>query len=527
MLSRKLRRELFRSFGQFFSIFLLALLAMAVYVTFQGHVLSEEAARETFHEACNVSDLWVYGEDFTQEDLQTVRDLDFVQDAQLRTAIKGTAESVDGLQCDIYLMREDLVNRAYLLEGEAFDPTDPDGVWLTEAFASRHDLGVGDSFSMSYDGITFTRTIRGLIEAAEYEYRQADGDPDVYLENIAFVYMSYDAFPVRELVLHLIDTGKLTAADLQEEDLLTEDQLAKLAAVGLTLEDLTQENLRDMASELSDSTLSAVMPFTEMDIVTRDGGGLAHEDAVADALQGHYSAIIDRDSVAGLARLDSELDQHTAFSYLFVLIFLGIALLVISTSMKRMVEKQRTQIGTLNALGMRRRKIVAHYCSFSLWVSLLGAIAGLLVGHLAGVPFMLDIFGATYVVPGRVSQFAPIYIVLVVLYNSGSLSFNERMKEFATLKVMGFGSSRIRNMLMQQNLWLSVIGCILGAPLGRLSFDAMMNSNGDNFDYAFHISPMAYLEAAAFVLVVSALVSFLFTKRIRKLDMVEVLKGAE
>ena len=46
-------------------------------------------------------------------------------------------------------------------------------------------------------------------------------------------------------------------------------------------------------------------------------------------------------------------------------------------------------------------------------------------------------------------------MIIVVLYNSGSLSFNERIKELATLKVMGFRSGRIRQILSVQNLWLS------------------------------------------------------------------------
>ena len=54
-----------------------------------------------------------------------------------------------------------------------------------------------------------------------------------------------------------------------------------------------------------------------------------------------------------------------------------------------------------------------------------------------------------------------------------------------------------------------------------------MNSNGENFDYHLSMRPIAYVEAGIFVLIVSVLVSFLFSKRIRKLDMVEVLKGVE
>ena len=117
--------------------------------------------------------------------------------------------------------------------------------------------------------------------------------------------------------------------------------------------------------------------------------------------------------------------------------------------------------------------------------------------------------------------------VVVVLYNSGSLSFNERVKELATLKVLGFQSGAIRKMMSRQNMWLSLIGIILGAPFGKASFNMMMNSNGENFDYNLSIRPLAYIEAGVFVLIVSVLVSFMFSKRIRKLDMVEVLKGVE
>lgn len=763
MLARKMFSDMKHNFGQFFSVFILAMLAMAMYVTFEGHVLSEENARKVFHKECNTADLWVYGESFGKEQLEDIRNLPFVEDAQLRTKLSGSAPDCGDAQVDIYLTDENTVNKAYRISGEEFNPSDKDGVWLTDAFAQKRGIKVGDDFTVKYAGGTFTKKVKGLIESCEYEYRQADGDADVYIENIAFVYMSYGAIDIP-------------------------------------------------------------VPHTEMDIVTKDAGALAHEEAVAEALNHKYSAIIDRKSVQGLARFDSELKQHESFSYVFALIFIGIAVLVIATSMSRMVEKQRTQIGTMNAHGMKRSKILFHYISFSLITSGLGAVAGMLLGVFLGAPYMLDLFGAYYIVPGRKSEFNMIYLVIllaivvicafaayvscrkllkikpaealrpaapragkkclaerlpfweklsfsvqynlrdisrgkmrafmsiagtafgmllmvygagcngllaemeaivfdkttpaqyqiklaedadadevkklassldgelimtsalevsavknaassekqkgvltvtegkklynildldnevtdiepgtvalsrkfadelnlkvgdtvywhlytrnewheakigviyrssetqgmtmlyddyknthetyqptmlmsdktrdnlksdayvtsvntkdqmreayensmevvnmlvymmmifsatcvvVVLYNSGSLSFNERIKELATLKVLGFQSGAIRKMMSQQNVWFSVIGIILGAPFGRASFNMMMNSNGENFDYNLSIRPIAYLEAGIFVLVVSVLVSFMFSKRIKKLDMVEVLKGVE
>ena len=95
------------------------------------------------------------------------------------------------------------------------------------------------------------------------------------------------------------------------------------------------------------------------------------------------------------------------------------------------------------------------------------------------------------------------------------------------MKVMGFQSKRIRRLISMQNLCLSVIGVLVGAPFGRMVLQSMFDSNGDSFDYQAVISLPYYILAGAFVLIVSCLVSFMFSKRIKKLDMVEVLKGME
>ena len=118
-------------------------------------------------------------------------------------------------------------------------------------------------------------------------------------------------------------------------------------------------------------------------------------------------------------------------------------------------------------------------------------------------------------------------MIIIVLYNSGSLSFNERVKELATLKVMGLQSAQIRRLLTVQNIWLSIVGIIIGTPLGNISLNAMMNSNGENFDYSLSVPVIDYIISAILVLIVSMLVSFMFSGRIKKLDLVETLKGVE
>ena len=74
---------------------------------------------------------------------------------------------------------------------------------------------------------------------------------------------------------------------------------------------------------------------------------------------------------------------------------------------------------------------------------------------------------------------------------------------------------------------LSIIGVICGLPLGRVPLQAMMDSNGDAIDWPCYIAPITYIISAIFVMTVSVLVSFLFSRRIKRIDMVEVLKGME
>ena len=118
-------------------------------------------------------------------------------------------------------------------------------------------------------------------------------------------------------------------------------------------------------------------------------------------------------------------------------------------------------------------------------------------------------------------------LIIAVLYNAGNMSFHERLKEFATLKVMGLSDKKIRSVLNLENIWLSIAGIILGMPFAQPLLVAMMNSNGDNFDYYLHISGIYYVLSGAFVLLVTLAVGHLFNKKIRRLDMVETLKGAE
>ena len=116
----------------------------------------------------------------------------------------------------------------------------------------------------------------------------------------------------------------------------------------------------------------------------------------------------------------------------------------------------------------------------------------------------------------------------VIIYNLGILSFTEKQYQFATLKVLGFKNKQIKKIFIKQNLWLSILGIILGLPLGFVMVDYIFKSAlGDSYDFSASINIVSYLFAAIGSLIVSIVVNKVLSKKVNSIDMVTSLKGNE
>ncbi len=115
----------------------------------------------------------------------------------------------------------------------------------------------------------------------------------------------------------------------------------------------------------------------------------------------------------------------------------------------------------------------------------------------------------------------------VVLYNLGVMSYTERYREMATLKVLGFRDRQIGRLLISQNLWVSVVGILIGIPLGVLTLSYMLDAMAGEYEMMAVVSPLTYAISVVLTLGMSLLVSLLVARKNRRIDMVESLKGAE
>lgn len=106
---------------------------------------------------------------------------------------------------------------------------------------------------------------------------------------------------------------------------------------------------------------------------------------------------------------------------------------------------------------------------------------------------------------------AAIVLGVVVLYNLGVMSYTERYREMATLKVVGFKDRKIGALLIGQNLWISLIGVIIGIPLGAAVLDYLMHVLASEYEMKTVINISTYLVSILLTVGMSFLVSLIFS----------------
>ena len=117
-----------------------------------------------------------------------------------------------------------------------------------------------------------------------------------------------------------------------------------------------------------------------------------------------------------------------------------------------------------------------------------------------------------------------VLLSVVMLYSLSILSFTEIERELATLKVIGFKSKIIQKIFLIQNLALSIIGYIIGIPVGYYVLRVMMDTSGETFYYPIHYSLQTMALTFIAVVILSFIVNLLLVRKIKDIDLVASLK---
>ena len=119
-------------------------------------------------------------------------------------------------------------------------------------------------------------------------------------------------------------------------------------------------------------------------------------------------------------------------------------------------------------------------------------------------------------------------LAFIVLYNLTNINITERIREIATIKVLGFYQREVASYVFREINILSILGSLVGLGMGKwLHAFVMEQVKIDSMTFACRIAPLSYLISFAMTLLFTVVISAGMRPRLRKIDMAESLKSIE
>lgn len=340
MLKRKMIRDIKRSKTQFLSIALMAFFAIYLFSGIGSVWFTMQTAVDEFYDTSKLANIWLFGNSFTEEDIYKLENIDGIANAELRMKYEGIAELEGDPELEIVLnnVSNSNISKCIVLQGESYDPF-KDGIWINDKFAETRSLSVGNSLTFSVNGFSLTKKILGIMISPEYVYASASFDSIANPKNIGVIYAG----------INIVPKG---------------------------------------------------IPINYNQIVIRTNADTDKlESEISSRLDGRYNVFLSQKDLPSNQQIMEEIAQTRALGYLFPSVFIAVALLTILTTMTRIVNVQRIQVGTLKSIGYKNSKIMMHYISYGAIPSSIGAVAGLLAGPMTITPLFYDMLVTVYSFP--------------------------------------------------------------------------------------------------------------------------------
>lgn len=119
-------------------------------------------------------------------------------------------------------------------------------------------------------------------------------------------------------------------------------------------------------------------------------------------------------------------------------------------------------------------------------------------------------------------------LAFVVLYNLNNININERKRELATLKVLGFSDMEVATYVYRENTILTIIGCVVGVLLGIILHRfVIITAEVEAMMFGRNIEMLSFVLSILLTFSFSAIINFVMFYQLRKINMVESLKSVE
>ena len=338
MLKKKMIRDIRKHKTQFLSIFLMAFLGVFVFAGVGGESVGLEVNVDKFYDDTNLADGWIYSNFINDLFLDQVYCLGATDQMERQLVVDSVADFSNDPEITLHFVENNTISKFYLIDGAPLDINDKNGVWLDKSFADAKGLKVGDSITFEFEDYKIKKKIRGTGYSPEYVYHASQSSVIPDFSKIGFAYMSHKAFP------------------------------------------------------------NDTVPYNVLNIKF-DGTAENYDKLLDYHMDGYYSSFVERSEHTSVSQFSEEIDQHQMMAGIFPVVFILIAMLILLTTMTRIITHQRTQIGILKACGFKDKTIMKHYISYGFWLVLIGSLLGLIIGPMTLPKLFYPSMSSTYILP--------------------------------------------------------------------------------------------------------------------------------
>ena len=383
MLKKKMFRDIKQNLSQFITIFLMVLIGVMVYVGIEAYMDGMTSAADNFYKNNNIQDLNVMG-NLSDKDLDKIKSLDNVKDAEKKLVVNAIDKDDKDKTYLLSFIDSNNISKFHIMDGEKFD-VNKKGAWVDNFYAEKNNLKVGDTIKIKYDTFSLEEKILGLINVPDHIYDVKDESELVpNRENFGFVYLSVNEIPESYI-----------------KDLVMKEMK------------ITDEKIFD--KYVKDFNYKEYIPYNYIMVdVNKKKNVTSVKEDIEDKVS-NAKAIVKIEDTLSYQRYQGEIDEGASYVGIFSGLFLFIAMLSVITTMTRVVKKQKLQIGTMKALGIKNSKIVMHYVGYGFFVSLAAAIVGIILGKYFIGTFFLNMEMDYFEVPNGVPVVKPLSYLVALL----------------------------------------------------------------------------------------------------------------
>lgn len=308
--------------AQFISIFIMAAVSVTIVTGLDSVWKTIEDNSGTMYAATNISDMWVYVTNPTEKQMWSIDRLQGIEYVEKRFTLNAICDLANRPSLKVYTVSsQSVLDRPILYQGKLKSKS---GAILDEEFAKEHGLGIDDKIRIKLNGKWTSFSIEGLALSSEHIF-SIKGNTSIVPDSRKYGFIIIDEDILKgiygiKIFNHLcvrLSTGAEISVVKKEMSRIFGDDLVGTIAIG------------------EDSSTNNVYAF---------------------------------------------INQFRTLASVFPLMFFLVTALITQSTMFRMVENQRPQIGILKALGYSKARILWHYTSYGVYMGGLGALVGFLIG---------------------------------------------------------------------------------------------------------------------------------------------------